>query len=119
MSVLQLGIPKGSLEAATIELFRRSGWKIRTGDRSYFPPYEEAALELMLGSRDAALDLFDKAVDAGALDATFPKVDPLMAAMRNDPRFVAAIARIERMLAEMRQRADLSGLEDLVSPARD
>src|SRR5262249_32315041 len=37
MSVLNLGIPKGSLEAATIELFRRSGWKITTGSRSYFP----------------------------------------------------------------------------------
>jgi len=91
---------------------------VADGDRRYNPPYEEAALQLMLGNRDAALDLFDKAVDAGALEGKFPNVDPLMAAMRNDPRFTASIARIERMLAEMRQRADLSGLEELVSPAR-
>ena len=42
-----------------------------------------------------------------------------MAAMRNEPRFVASIARIERMLAEMRQRADLRGLEELVPAAQD
>jgi hypothetical protein len=73
----------------------------------------------MVGNRDAALDLFDKAIDAGAMDDKFPTVDPLMAAMRNDPRFVASIARIERMLAGMRQRADLSDVEELVSAARD
>jgi TolB-like protein len=92
---------------------------VADGDRSFYPPYEEAALQLMLGNHDAALDLFDTAIDAGALDDKFAKVDPLMAAMRNDPRFVASIAHIERMLAEMRQRADLSALEDLVSAPRD
>ena len=31
MSILKLGIPKGSLEEATIELFRKSGWRISSG----------------------------------------------------------------------------------------
>ena len=48
MNVLQLGIPKGSLEAATIELFRRSGWKIRTDSRSYFPTVDDPALRCLL-----------------------------------------------------------------------
>ena len=48
MSVLQLGIPKGSLEAATIELFRRSGWKIRTGDRSYFRSIDDPNIRCLL-----------------------------------------------------------------------
>ena len=34
---LKLGVPKGSLQNATIELFRRSGWKINVNGRSYFP----------------------------------------------------------------------------------
>lgn len=34
---LKLGIPKGSLQDATIKLFERSGWKIRTHHRNYFP----------------------------------------------------------------------------------
>ena len=34
---LKLGIPKGSLQDATIDLFRRSGWNINVNSRSYFP----------------------------------------------------------------------------------
>ena len=48
MNVLQLGIPKGSLEEATIELFRRSGWKIKTDARSYFPSIDDPALRCLL-----------------------------------------------------------------------
>jgi ATP phosphoribosyltransferase len=44
MSVLRLGIPKGSLEEATVELFRKSGWRIKAGDRSYFPSVDDPAL---------------------------------------------------------------------------
>src|SRR5207237_2355069 len=48
MNVLQLGIPKGSLEEATIELFRRSGWKIKTDARSYFPSIDDSGLRCLL-----------------------------------------------------------------------
>jgi len=48
MSVLRLGIPKGSLEAATIELFRRSGWKINADARSYFPTVDDPSLRCLL-----------------------------------------------------------------------
>ncbi len=34
---LKLGIPKGSLESATLELFEQAGWRIHTKDRNYFP----------------------------------------------------------------------------------
>jgi len=34
---LVLGIPKGSLQEATIRLFRQSGWRISLSDRNYFP----------------------------------------------------------------------------------
>ena len=37
MNKLKLGIPKGSLEANTIDLFKRAGWRITYDDRSYFP----------------------------------------------------------------------------------
>jgi len=38
---LRLGIPKGSLEKATIDLFRRSGWHIKVNGRSYFPDIDD------------------------------------------------------------------------------
>jgi ATP phosphoribosyltransferase len=65
MSVLNLGIPKGSLEAATIELFRRSGWKITTDSRSYFPSVDDAELRcLLVRAQEMA-----RYVESGTLDA--------------------------------------------------
>lgn len=48
MNVLKIGIPKGSLESATIELFRRSGWKISVSSRSYFPVVDDEELRCTL-----------------------------------------------------------------------
>jgi ATP phosphoribosyltransferase len=45
---LKIGIPKGSLENATIELFRKSGWKITTSSRSYFPGIDDDELSCAL-----------------------------------------------------------------------
>jgi ATP phosphoribosyltransferase len=39
--VIKLGIPKGSLERATIELFAKAGWRISTSERSYFPSIDD------------------------------------------------------------------------------
>jgi ATP phosphoribosyltransferase len=65
MDVLQLGIPKGSLEASTIELFRRSGWKIQVGQRSYFPAIDDAGIRcLLVRAQEMA-----RYVESGALDA--------------------------------------------------
>jgi ATP phosphoribosyltransferase len=36
MSTVKLGLPKGSLESATIELFEKAGWKIKPAARNYF-----------------------------------------------------------------------------------
>ncbi len=42
---LKLGIPKGSLEKATIELFEKSGWRINVHHRSYFPEIDDPEIE--------------------------------------------------------------------------
>ncbi len=41
MSILKLGLPKGSLEKPTIELFAKSGWKIKPASRNYFPEVDD------------------------------------------------------------------------------
>jgi hypothetical protein len=45
---LRLGIPKGSLQDATIALFKRAGWNIYADGRSYFPNIDDADIECML-----------------------------------------------------------------------
>lgn len=48
MEKLKIGIPKGSLENATIDLFKRSGWNIITSSRSYFPRINDDAISCSL-----------------------------------------------------------------------
>ncbi|HYL35265.1 MAG TPA: ATP phosphoribosyltransferase [Bryobacteraceae bacterium] len=63
---LKLGIPKGSLENATIELFRRAGFNITTSSRSYFPAIDDPAIECMLiRAQEMARYVEDGVLDAG------------------------------------------------------
>ncbi len=48
MNKLKLGIPKGSLERATIALFDKSGWQIRTHARNYFPSIDDPEIACAL-----------------------------------------------------------------------
>jgi ATP phosphoribosyltransferase len=65
VNVLKLGIPKGSLENATIELFRKSGWKISVSSRSYFPTVDDEEIRCTL-VRAQEMSRF---VEMGTLDA--------------------------------------------------
>jgi ATP phosphoribosyltransferase len=66
MSVLQFGVPKGSLQAATIELFRRSGWKIAVDGRSYFPSIDDPGLRcLLVRAQEMARYVAGGTLDAG------------------------------------------------------
>jgi ATP phosphoribosyltransferase len=65
MPQLTLGLPKGSLEAATLELFRKSGWKISGSDRSYFPSVDDDTLRCVL----ARPQEMSRYVEDGVLDA--------------------------------------------------
>jgi len=48
MPTLRLGLPKGSLESATIDLFDQAGWKIRPRSRNYYPDVNDPELECAL-----------------------------------------------------------------------
>ena len=65
MKVLKLGIPKGSLEKATIELFRKSGWQIKLASRSYFPEIDDPELACSI----CRAQEMSRYVDQGVLDA--------------------------------------------------
>ncbi len=63
--ILKLGIPKGSLQNATVELFRRSGWKIDINGRSYFPEINDEEIECSI----CRAQEMSRYVETGALDA--------------------------------------------------
>src|SRR3981189_3871696 len=65
MSRLKLGIPKGSLQDATLDLFSRAGWKITLGSGRFVPAIDDAEIEcLAVRAQEVA-----RYVESGALDA--------------------------------------------------
>src|SRR5690348_2084725 len=63
---LKLGIPKGSLQEASLQLFRRAGYEITCNSRSYFPVIDDAEMECMLiRAQEMARYVEDGVLDAG------------------------------------------------------
>src|SRR5688572_26528871 len=63
---LRLGIPKGSLQDSTIQLFQRAGYVIRVDSRSYFPTIDDPEIECMLiRAQEMARYVADGVIDAG------------------------------------------------------
>src|ERR1700675_3541880 len=113
---LKLGIPKGSLQDATIDLFPRAGWRITLSSRSYVPSIDDAEIEcLLVRAQEMA-----RYVETGALDAGITGHDWVVETEANVDElaeFVYAkqrLARVRWVLAVpedsgIRQPSDLSG----------
>ncbi len=65
MNVLKLGLPKGSLEKATIELFEKGGWLIKPAARNYFPKIDDSELDCSI-CRPQEMSRY---IESGMLDA--------------------------------------------------
>ena len=81
VSKLRLGIPKGSLEKATIDLFRRSGWQIKVNGRSYFPDIDDPAITCSM----CRAQEMSRYVENGTLDCGLTGKDWIM---ENDSQVV-------------------------------
>jgi len=64
-SKLNLGVPKGSLQEATLALFKRSGWTINVNGRSYFPEINDESIECAI----CRAQEMSRYVENGTLDA--------------------------------------------------
>jgi ATP phosphoribosyltransferase len=66
MNRLKLGLPKGSLQEASLQLFRRAGYEITINPRSYFPAIDDEEIECMLiRAQEMARYVEDGILDAG------------------------------------------------------
>ncbi|HPD47512.1 MAG TPA: ATP phosphoribosyltransferase [Anaerohalosphaeraceae bacterium] len=66
-SILKLGIPKGSLQEATFDLFKRAGFNVTGYERSYFPRIDDDEIQLIL----LRAQEMSRYVESGVLDAGF------------------------------------------------
>lgn len=74
MNRIKLGLPKGSLENATLELFAKSGWKILVNPRNYFPSIDDEEISCtMIRAQEMS-----RYVESGTLDAGITGKDWIM-----------------------------------------
>jgi ATP phosphoribosyltransferase len=116
MSRLKLGIPKGSLQDATVDLFSRAGWKIGVNSRSYVPTIDDPEIEcLLVRAQEMA-----RYVETGALDAGITGHDWVVETGSNVEELAELVyakqrlSRVRWVLAvpedsEIRKPADLAG----------
>ncbi len=70
MNKLKLGLPKGSLQEATIKVFERAGFKVYVSSRSYFPTIDDAEIEpMLLRAQEMSKYVEDGALDCGITGA--------------------------------------------------
>ncbi len=111
---LKLGIPKGSLQEATIALFKRSGWTISVNSRSYFPEINDPFIECAI----CRAQEMSRYVESGTLDAGLTGKD-WIAENSSDVRVVADLvyskvsARPARWVLAVPYDSPISRLEDL------
>lgn len=114
MQKLKIGIPKGSLENATIELFKKSGWKITTSSRSYFPSIDDDELTCVL-VRAQEMPRF---VENGSLDVALTGKDWVLennsiVEVVCDLIYSKATARPARWVLVVKDDSPIKRLEDL------
>jgi ATP phosphoribosyltransferase len=111
---LKLGIPKGSLQSATIALFKRSGWKINVNGRSYFPEINDETIECAI----CRAQEMSRYVENGTLDAGLTGMD-WIAENGSDVHIVADLvyskvsSRPARWVVAVPYDSDIGDIKDL------
>lgn len=114
MNVLKLGIPKGSLENNTVDLFKRAGWRITYDSRSYFPDIDDDEISCNL----VRAQEMSRYIEDGHLDLGLTGIDWIL---ENNSDVVAVqdlvyskvSTRQARWVLVVRQDSPIRSLEDM------
>lgn len=114
MNKLKFGIPKGSLQKATLNLFEKSGWKINVNNRSYFPDINDDEIECNI-CRAQEMSIY---VEKGTLDAGLTGRDWIEENRSNvikvDDLVYSKVSQTPaRWVLAVRADSDIKTLEDL------
>ena len=97
MASLILGIPKGSLQEATVEMMKRAGYKVRVPQRSYYPSIDDEELEgRLIRPQDMSRYVEKGIIDAGLTGADWVKENG------SDVRVVASLVYAKQQLTKVR-----------------
>ena len=114
MSIIRLAIPKGSLQQATIDLFKDAGWRIVPSSRSYFPTIDDPEIECAL----VRAQEISRYVENGLFDMALTGLDWILE-NESDVEIVAdlvyskATAKPARWVLAVAENSNIKKVEDL------
>lgn len=114
MKQLRLGIPKGSLETYTVDLFRKAGWRITYDDRSYFPDVDDEELSCTL----VRAQEMSRYVESGTLDLGLTGRDWILEngseiVVVQDLVYSKVLAKQARWVVVVREDSPVQKIQDL------
>ncbi|UCB46931.1 MAG: ATP phosphoribosyltransferase [Spirochaetota bacterium] len=111
--MLKIGIPKGSLEKATIDLFQNAGWKITVSARSYFPSIDDADIACSL----VRAQEMARYVESGVLDVGLTGLDWILeydadVKIISDLIYSKVSTRKSKWVLAVPERSEIDSIED-------
>lgn len=114
MSVLKLGIPKGSLQDATVDLFRRAGFNISVNSRSYYPGIDDSEIQCMLiRAQEMARYVENGILDAGLTGRDWIQENDAHVEVLSDLVYSKQSFRNVRWVLAVPEASDIHGVKDL------
>jgi len=114
MKQIKLGLPKGSLENATLELFARSGWKISVNPRSYFPTIDDEEISCtMIRAQEMSRYVEKGTLDAGITGRDWILENESQVAVVSDLIYSKVSLRPARWVLVVRNDSPVQRVEDL------
>ncbi len=113
-NVLKLGLPKGSLQQSTIELFRNAGFNISARERSYYPSVDDEELSLVLiRAQEMSRYVEDGALDAGITGHDWIVENESEVHEISTLRYSKATSRPVRWVLAVPEESDIQSVKDL------
>jgi len=114
MNTLKIGLPKGSLEANTVDLFKRAGWHISYDSRSYFPDIDDDELSCTLvRAQEMSRYVEDGNVDLGLTGRDWILENESDVVVVQDLIYSKVSARPARWVLVVRQDSPIQSIEDM------
>ncbi len=113
-NILRLGIPKGSLQDSTVDLFAKAGWRISVNDRSYFPSIDDPAIEVvMFRAQEMSRYVEENVIDVGLTGSDWIKENGSNVHEVAELVYSKATSRPARWVLAVPQESALTTPEDL------
>jgi len=111
---LRLGLPKGSLEKATLELFRRSGWHIQVNGRNYFPDIDDPEISCsMCRAQEMSRYVADGTLDCGITGRDWVMENDSQVVVVADLMYSKSSQNPVRWVVAVPAESDIRSLKDL------